>query len=120
MLGLRDHPKLELELSTTDRLVDVVAEGFDCVLRVGGDGPGPGLQTLELGSLPMVNCISPMYADTYGTPKTLEDLSDHRLVHYLTSLGSRSSGFGVPGVAGASFEGRSNFGVDLSRPVPVD
>ena len=90
---LRDHPKLELELSTTDRLVDVIAEGFDCVLRVGGDGPGAGLQTLGLGSLPMVNCISPMYADTYGTPKTLEDLSDHRLIHYLTSLGSRSSGF---------------------------
>jgi DNA-binding transcriptional LysR family regulator len=32
---LREHPLLEFELSSTDRKVDLVREGFDCVLRVG-------------------------------------------------------------------------------------
>ena len=32
---LQAHPRLQLDLSSTDRLVDVVQEGFDCILRVG-------------------------------------------------------------------------------------
>src|ERR1041384_7575642 len=37
---LRAHPQVVIELSTTDRLVDPIQEGFDCVLRVGA-APGP-------------------------------------------------------------------------------
>jgi DNA-binding transcriptional LysR family regulator len=89
---LRQHPQLELELSTTDRRVDVVREGFDCVLRVGALADS-SLIARPLGALRVVNCASPEYLATHGTPQTLDDLDKHQLIHYATTLGVRASGF---------------------------
>ncbi|RDZ25961.1 LysR substrate-binding domain-containing protein [Lysobacter silvisoli] len=89
---LAEHPQLELELSSTDRRVDLVREGFDCVLRVGALGDS-SLVARPLGQLRTVNCASPDYLRRYGTPRTLEDLDAHRLVHYVTNLGARPDGW---------------------------
>lgn len=89
---LRAHPRLEVELSGTERRVDLVREGFDCVLRVGAVGD-TALVARPLGELRMVNCASPAYLAGHGTPRTLADLADHQLVHYVSTLGARSSGF---------------------------
>lgn len=89
---LNRHPALEIEVSATDRLVDLVREGFDCVLRI-GEVADTGLVARRLGSYPLVNCASPAYLRAHGIPQTLEDLADHRLVHYVSVLGARSSGF---------------------------
>jgi DNA-binding transcriptional LysR family regulator len=70
------HPHLEVQLSTTDRRVDVIREGFDCVLRV-GKLEDSGLVARRLGELPMMNCARPAYLKKYGTPRTLHDLRDH-------------------------------------------
>lgn len=89
---LAAHPELEIELSSTDRLVDVVREGFDCVLRA-GNLEDSSLIARPLGEYQMINCVSPSYIARYGEPKTLNELSAHRLVHYVGVLGSRSMGF---------------------------
>ncbi|MGH8073323.1 MAG: LysR family transcriptional regulator [Lysobacter sp.] len=89
---LDQHPLLEIELSNTDRRVDVVREGFDCVLRVGAVEDST-LVARGLGALPVVNCVSPGYLARHGTPHTLDDLDAHRLVHYVPTLGARSPGF---------------------------
>ncbi len=89
---LSDHPDLEIELSSTDRRVDVVREGFDCVLRVGALSDS-SLVARPLGLLPMMNCVSPGYLAAHGEPRSLADLSQHRLIHYVGTLGQRSSGF---------------------------
>lgn len=89
---LRDHPHIRIEVSSTDRRVDLVREGFDCVLRV-GDVHDAALIARPLGVLPMVNCCSPAYLAAYGTPLDLADLAQHRLIHYVSTLGSRSDGF---------------------------
>jgi len=86
------HPLIELEISCTDRQVDLLAEGFDCVLRVGAQ-PDQSVVARRLCSLPMINCASATYLQRYGVPKTLADLADHHLVHYVRPLGSRSMGF---------------------------
>ncbi len=86
------HPALEVEVSATDRRVDLVREGFDCVLRIGEVGD-TGLVARRLGSYPLVNCASPAYLKAHGTPRTLDDLADHHLVHYVSVLGARSAGF---------------------------
>ena len=78
---LAAHPQLSLMLSTTDRRVDVVREGFDCVLRIGALTDS-GLSARRLGAFPMVNCASPAYLHEYGTPRTLKDLERHLIVHY--------------------------------------
>jgi len=89
---LAAHPQLEIELSATDRLVDVVREGFDCVLR-GGHPQDGALVARTLGSMHIVNCASPAYLAQRGTPRSLDDLAEHALVHYVSTLGQRSAGF---------------------------
>ena len=89
---LAKHPGLEFELSSTDRKVDVIQEGFDCVIRVGFRAD-PGVMVRPLGVLPVINVASREYLRRYGTPHSLEDLAGHRLVHYAPVLGARPSGF---------------------------
>jgi DNA-binding transcriptional LysR family regulator len=86
------HPQLELELSSTERRVDLVREGFDCVLRIGTLADS-GLAGRRLGSLPVINCASSAYLLKYGTPRTLDDLQQHLLVHYSLSFGADTPGF---------------------------
>jgi DNA-binding transcriptional LysR family regulator len=89
---LSAHPELEIELSSTDRKVDLIREGFDCVLRVGVLSDS-SLIARSLGEYVQINCASPDYLARYGEPKTLADLAGHRLVHYVSTLGGRSCGF---------------------------
>ncbi|KAF1016843.1 MAG: HTH-type transcriptional regulator DmlR [Stenotrophomonas maltophilia] len=89
---LARHPGLELELSTTDRRVDVVREGFDCVLRV-GTLDDSSLVARPLGRMRILNVASAGYLAAHGTPRVLADLDQHALVHYVGTLGQRSPGF---------------------------
>jgi DNA-binding transcriptional LysR family regulator len=89
---LAAHPLLELAVGTTDRLVDPVLEGYDCVLRVGGLADS-GLVARRIGLLPVINAASPAYLARHGTPRTLADLDQHRVVHYSSSLVERGAGF---------------------------
>lgn len=94
---LKAHPELELELSSTDRRVDLVLEGFDCVVRL-----GPVLdETLiarPLGHLRMINAASPDYLKCFGVPQTIDDLRNqgHRMVHYMRNFGSKPDGWEYP------------------------
>ncbi|HEX9451612.1 MAG TPA: LysR family transcriptional regulator [Burkholderiales bacterium] len=98
---LQAHPQLELELSGTDRRVDLVREGFDCVLRVGALGD-TNLIARPLGRFRMLNCASPAYLRSHGTPQTLDDLASHQLIHYSPTLGAKSAGWEYPDGAGYS------------------
>ncbi|WP_175712727.1 LysR substrate-binding domain-containing protein, partial [Burkholderia ambifaria] len=61
------HPELALEVSSTDRRVDLIQEGIDCVLRIGGI-VDESLVARRLGSLRMVNAASPEYLARHGVP----------------------------------------------------
>ena len=98
---LQRHPLLEVEVSSTDRRVDLVREGFDCVIRVGPVAE-PGLVARPLGHVRVATCASPAYLARLGTPRTLDDLAQHELVHYVSTLGTRSAGFEVTGPDGAT------------------
>jgi DNA-binding transcriptional LysR family regulator len=84
------YPELELELSSTDRQVNLVQEGFDCVLRLGPIGDET-LIARPLGKLRVINAASPAYLARYGVPRSLEDLQQqkHRAIHLSTMLGAR-------------------------------
>ena len=86
------HPQIELLVGTTDRFVDLVREGFDCVLRIGTLSE-PGLTARQLGLLPMINLASPAYLRRFGVPRSIGDLERHRLVHYSPTLGGDEPGF---------------------------
>ena len=89
---LAAHPLLEVGISTTDRQVDLVREGFDCVLRVGSLADAE-LVARPLGVLTMGNVASPAYLAAHGTPTTLADLAHHRIVHYAAKLGTQGAGW---------------------------
>lgn len=89
------HPGVELELGSTDRFVDLVREGYDCVVRV-GTVTDSGLVARKLGTLPLINCCSPDYLKKYGRPRTLRDLEKHWLIGYAGTLGQKASGFEYP------------------------
>jgi DNA-binding transcriptional LysR family regulator len=89
---LSAHPLLDVGISTTDRRVDVVQEGFDCVLRV-GQLDDADLVARPLGAMAMRNVASPAYLQAHGTPRTLADLAHHRVVHYATKLGTQGAGW---------------------------
>ena len=86
------HPLLELQVSVTDRLVDVLRDGFDCVLRV-GVLTDSSLNATRLGVLPMMNCASAAYLQRYGVPESLRDLESHYVVHYAHRLGEEEPVF---------------------------
>jgi DNA-binding transcriptional LysR family regulator len=91
---LAAHPGLTVELCSTDRRVDLVREGFDCVLRVGPLGDSP-LIARPLGHYRLLNVASPAYLAAHGTPQSPDDLlaQGHRQVHYSATLGSKPQGF---------------------------
>jgi DNA-binding transcriptional LysR family regulator len=96
---LAAHPLLEIGISTTDRRVDLVHEGFDCVLRVGALVDSD-LVARPLGFLRMRNVASPGYLRAHGTPRTLADLAQHRVVHYMPSLNAQGAGWDYAGADG--------------------
>ena len=88
----RRYPQLTLEISSTERRVDLVGEGFDCVIRA-GKLTEPGVIAIPVGHMRMVNCVSPAYIAQRGTPASLDDLAQHQLIHYVPVLGGKSGGF---------------------------
>ncbi|WJD48448.1 LysR family transcriptional regulator [Enterobacter sp. PGRG2] len=91
------HPELEIELSSTDRRVDLVQEGFDCVVRL-GPVVDDTLIARPLGQLRMINAASPAYLARFGVPETIEDLlsQKHRMVHYMRNFGAKPEGWEYP------------------------
>lgn len=81
----RQHPRLELELSFSDRPVEMISEGFDLGIRSGALGEATGLCARPLATQPKVLCASPEYLKARGEPETIEALAAHdELLHWRT------------------------------------
>ncbi len=86
------YPEIEIEFSSTDHRVDLIKDSIDCVVR-SGNYKAKGLIEKELGEMRVVNVASPAYIKKYGIPKKLEDLKNHKLIHFVPTLGSPPEGF---------------------------
>jgi LysR family transcriptional regulator for bpeEF and oprC len=81
-------PDIALELGSSDRPVDLVAEGVDCVIR-GGNVFDESLVARPLPALAVVTCASPAYLARQGMPLTPDDLQRHRFVNYFSPKSGR-------------------------------
>jgi len=79
-------PQIDLVVSGGDRLVDLVREGVDCVLRAGTPRDST-LVARKLASMPQVICASPEYLARVGTPRHPDDLPWHQTVRFFASGG---------------------------------
>jgi DNA-binding transcriptional LysR family regulator len=78
---MQAYPDIELELDFNDRLVDVIAEGFDVVIR-GGNAVDSRLRMREIGNYKHCIVASPSYLSSKGTPAVPEDLLKHACIRY--------------------------------------
>ena len=76
------YPLIELEIGMGDRLVDLVREGVDCVLRVGELGDS-SMVARRVALLEQMTCASPAYLAAHGTPQTAAELTHHQTLSYL-------------------------------------
>ena len=81
---LAEYPGIELYMSEGDRLVDLIREGIDCVLRV-GDLQDSDMVARRVAMLEEITCASPGYVDRFGLPASVEALDGHRMVGFRSS-----------------------------------
>jgi DNA-binding transcriptional LysR family regulator len=81
---LAHYPGIELHIGEDDRLVDLVREGVDCVLRA-GNLQDSSMVGRRVARLEQVTVASPAYLERHGTPEDLAALSAHRAVNYISS-----------------------------------
>jgi DNA-binding transcriptional LysR family regulator len=89
---MNQHPALLVDVFSTDRRVDVIADGFDCVVRA-GNIVDETLACRQLGHLALVNVASRGYVEKHGRPETVSDLANHWLVNYQPNPSDTSAGF---------------------------
>jgi len=88
----RWYPKIDLEIGTTDRLVDLLREGVDCVVRAGAPRD-IGLVARRVALMPTVTCASRGYVEEHGMPRSIEQFRTHQAVNFLSSATGRHSPF---------------------------
>lgn len=79
----RRYPRIDVRLSCGDRLVDLVAEGIDCVIR-SGHPRDSSLVIKRLAMIPEVMCASPLYLERHGTPQHPDELKHHQAVGFFS------------------------------------
>lgn len=76
------YPSIQLEISVSDKAIDIIRDGFDMGIRF-GDRVEEGMIARQL-TLPVKEALfaSPGYVEQYGLPKTPDDLKQHKLIQY--------------------------------------
>ena len=99
---LETHPALNVELNVTDHFVDLIEEGADLAIRIGGPGQSSYIQR-KLATIDRVLCASPDYFARHGRPARPADLAGHNCIVYRHQPGAvvweligADSNFAVP------------------------
>jgi DNA-binding transcriptional LysR family regulator len=98
---LAEHPDINVEIEGTDRIVDLIDEGYDLAVRF-GPMPESTLIARRLCALHLVLCASPAYLAKRGTPTTIDELDEHD--HVLFTPTSRNQAWTIVGPGDAQFE----------------
>lgn len=96
------HPGVQPHISFTDRFVDVIDEGIDVAVRIGGPETWPAnVGHRLLGREQLIFCASPGYLARRGTPHTPDELAGHDVVTYGKADGSASAWLEATGTSPA-------------------
>ncbi|MES2415918.1 MAG: LysR family transcriptional regulator [Pseudomonadota bacterium] len=86
------YPDIELEIGMGDRLVDLVREGIDCVMR-GGALADSSMVARRVALLEQVTCATPAYFKRHGKPQTVDALRGHRAVNFISARNGKPMPF---------------------------
>ncbi|MES2296101.1 MAG: LysR family transcriptional regulator [Pseudomonadota bacterium] len=110
---LAANPEVRIELSLSDRVVDLIEDGIDCAIRI-GKLPDSTLIARPLAPYRMVVCAAPGYLARYGTPHTPEQLKEHNCLGFLNISSQHQWSF-ADGEAVRSVPVRGNFCVNSGQ-----
>lgn len=83
LIGLLEkHPGLELDLSFSDRVADLLEDGFDLAVRNGPLKDEADTMTRRLATQRLTVCASPAYLEKHGEPLSLDELPEHEGIIY--------------------------------------
>jgi DNA-binding transcriptional LysR family regulator len=79
---MRRYEQVEVELNASDRIIDIVEEGYDLAIRISGQ---PALSTVarQIAPVRWAVCAAPAYLEKHGTPRTPQELNQHQCLIYL-------------------------------------
>lgn len=75
------YPDVQMDISLSDKKIDIVEEGVDIALRI-GKLTSSSLICRKLADIRICICASPLYLAKYGTPASLQELAHHRYLKY--------------------------------------
>ena len=78
---LSENPQVQLDIVLSDRMVDLVEEGYDMAVRI-GVLTDSALISRRLATTRLILCATPTYLERHGTPKVLKDLAHHQAIVY--------------------------------------
>lgn len=84
---LAEHPEVNVEVEASDKIVDLIEDGFDVAIRF-GSLPESSLVARRLAHVQLVACAAPSYLERRGMPKHVEELDEHD--HVLFTPASRN------------------------------
>jgi len=84
----RQYPEIQVKLTSSDRMADLVGEGIDVAVR-GGVLRDSTLVARRIGDMEQINVAARAYLERHGTPQTLADLRQHTAVNFFSSLTGR-------------------------------
>jgi DNA-binding transcriptional LysR family regulator len=84
------HPGLAVHIGESDRLVDLLREGIDCVIRA-GEPVDHEMTGRRLGIAHEITCASPGYLEKHGVPVSPDELRSHLMVGFVSSRTGRST-----------------------------
>lgn len=110
-------PEVQVEVSFTDRLADIVEEGFDLAVRIGGAELDSGLVSRVVAAYQVMLCASPAYIAERGEPLDVGDLAHHDCL--LFSSRARRQSWRLPGDDGSwlKAEGRTRLRMDSGEAI---
>lgn len=79
------HPEINIELTVTDRIVNLVEDAYDIALRITNSPPATNVVSIPVAKSSGLLCASPAYIAARGAPATIQDLYSHDLALFMPS-----------------------------------
>jgi len=78
---MRSHPAVTIDIDFSDRQIDLVAQGVDLAIRI-AELRDSSLKARRICPVRLMLCASPAYLEQHGTPRKVDELEKHRILHY--------------------------------------
>ncbi len=114
---LRTWPEVQAEVSFTDRVADIIEEGYDLAVRIGASSTDTRLVSRLVAQHRAVVCAAPSYLEARGEPETLEELAAHDCLIFSSRTRRQGWRLRQKGGSWVKVEGRSRLRLDSGEAI---